>query len=173
MELPEIKIKRILFATDLTAGARQAFAYAVSLAERYNAGLVLLYVVEEVEAFERRIAAHLGSELWEDIRRKNESEARQALIGKQREYSQYKEALTQLCTQARGDCPQPAQPDAVLVVRGQPATAIIDQAKLNGCDLIVMGSQGEKPLTEAFFGSTARKVLKKATVPVLVVRLGS
>jgi len=172
MEQP--KINRILFATDLSQGARRAFAYAVSLAERYHAGLVIAYVVEEVEAFERRIAAHLGAQLWEEIRRRNEDEARQALIGKQREYAEYKEALMQMCTQARGDCPSStAQSDAVIVVRGQPAAQIVDQAKLNGCDLIVMGSQGEKPLTEVFFGSTARKVLKKASVPVLVVRVAA
>jgi len=173
MELPKIEIKRILFATDLSESARQAFAYAVSLAGQYNAGLVLLTVVEELQAFESRLAAYVGPETWEAIRRKSEDEARQVLIGKQREYTEVKAALMQMCMAARGDCPAPATADAVVVVRGRPASEIVEQARANGCDLIVMGSQGERSLAEAFLGSTARKVLKKSSVPVLVVRLGS
>jgi nucleotide-binding universal stress UspA family protein len=170
MELPKIAIKRILFATDLSQSARQAFAYAVSLAGQYNAGLVMLTVIEELEAFESRLAAYVGAEAWERIRRSGEDEARQVLIGKQREFADHKAALLQMCADARGG-PSPAADDAVAVVRGKPADQIIAQAKATGCDLIVMGSQGEKPFTEAFLGSTARQVLKKAAVPVLVVRL--
>lgn len=39
MKLPEINVKKILYAKDLSENARYAFAYAVSLANFYGAGL--------------------------------------------------------------------------------------------------------------------------------------
>jgi nucleotide-binding universal stress UspA family protein len=46
MIIPEIK--KILYATDLSKNARYAFAYAVSLANLYDAKIILLHVLPEV-----------------------------------------------------------------------------------------------------------------------------
>ena len=61
--------------------------------------------------------------------------------------------------------------DRVLVMRGNPVDQIVEQAEERNCDLIVMGSHGHGNLTEAMLGSTARRVLRKSRIPVLVVRL--
>ena len=45
MELPNIQIKKILYATDLSENAVHAFAYAVSLANLYGAGITILHVL--------------------------------------------------------------------------------------------------------------------------------
>ena len=51
-----------------------------------------------------------------------------------------------------------------------PAEAILEAAKENGCDLIVLASHGRRGLGRLLLGSVAVKVLAHATVPVLVCR---
>ena len=46
---------------------------------------------------------------------------------------------------------------------------IIKFAKENDMDLIVIGTQGRSPLTDALVGSAARTVIHRAPCPVLVV----
>ncbi len=49
-------------------------------------------------------------------------------------------------------------------------TAVLDVCKELGCDLIVMGTHGRGGLPRALFGSVAEGVLRRADVPVLVLR---
>jgi nucleotide-binding universal stress UspA family protein len=51
-----------------------------------------------------------------------------------------------------------------------PWQAILDTAKSNGCDLIVMASHGRSGFSAAFLGSETHKVLAGSTIPVLVCR---
>lgn len=51
-----------------------------------------------------------------------------------------------------------------------PAEGIIDTARAQGCDLIVMSSHGRRGLMRVLLGSQAIKVLTQSTVPVLVCR---
>ena len=51
-----------------------------------------------------------------------------------------------------------------------PYDAIIETAKSQGCDLIVMASHGRSGLTALLLGSETQKVLTHSTIPVLVHR---
>jgi nucleotide-binding universal stress UspA family protein len=51
-----------------------------------------------------------------------------------------------------------------------PWEAIIDHAKSEGCDLIVMASHGRRGLNAILLGSETSRVLTHTTLPVLVVR---
>ena len=51
-----------------------------------------------------------------------------------------------------------------------PWEAIIDHAKTQGCDLIVMASHGRRGVSALLLGSETQKVLTHSTVAVLVVR---
>ncbi len=51
-----------------------------------------------------------------------------------------------------------------------PWEAIIDHAKRNECDLVVMASHGRRGVSALLLGSETQKVLTHSTVPVLVVR---
>jgi nucleotide-binding universal stress UspA family protein len=51
-----------------------------------------------------------------------------------------------------------------------PWEAICEQAKAEGCDLIVMASHGRRGVAALLLGSETQKVLTHATIPVLVVR---
>ena len=51
-----------------------------------------------------------------------------------------------------------------------PWEAIIDHAKRQECDLIVMASHGRRGVSALLLGSETQKVLTHCTVPVLIVR---
>lgn len=51
-----------------------------------------------------------------------------------------------------------------------PAEGIIDAAKKQGCDLIVMASHGRRGLQRMILGSQATNVLTHSTIPVLIIR---
>jgi len=51
-----------------------------------------------------------------------------------------------------------------------PWEAILDHAKTQGCDLIIMASHGRRGVTALLLGSETSRVLTHATLPVLVVR---
>jgi nucleotide-binding universal stress UspA family protein len=55
------------------------------------------------------------------------------------------------------------------VVTGQPAEEIVRFAEHECMDTIVMGAHGLTGVRKAFFGSTTARVLKRATIPLLVV----
>jgi nucleotide-binding universal stress UspA family protein len=57
-----------------------------------------------------------------------------------------------------------------VVMRGQPADAIVDIARSEACDLIVLGSRGLGALEGALLGSVSEAVADRAPCPVLIAR---
>ena len=51
-----------------------------------------------------------------------------------------------------------------------PWEAILDHAKAQGCDLVVMASHGRRGMSALLLGSETQKVLTHSILPVLVVR---
>jgi nucleotide-binding universal stress UspA family protein len=173
MNLPDVKIKRILYATDLSENARLAFAYAVSQADTYSAGLTLLHVLPEIpQLLDNSVVGYVSADRWEEIKAQHLQEARETLIGKSRGRRAVKEVLHQFCKDTGADqkCAD-FVPDDIVVVRGNPVEQILNTAENQKCDLIVMGSHGYGALEDAMLGGTARRVLRRAKVPVLLVRL--
>jgi nucleotide-binding universal stress UspA family protein len=54
---------------------------------------------------------------------------------------------------------------------GDPADVILDYAKKNSVDRIVMGTHGLSGLKSVFVGSVAKQVMSNATCPVVTVKL--
>ena len=173
MILPKISIKKILFATDLSVYARQALAYAVSLSRLYGAGITLVHALEEFKGVEDTIMHHIGPERWVKIKKENEESARKIIIAKKREEDPaIKDAFKQFYKNVSENFEnQTFVLDEVVVKRGRPVDLIIKTAETRECDIIVMGTQGHGGLTQMLIGSTAKKVLQQAKIPVLVVRL--
>ena len=57
-----------------------------------------------------------------------------------------------------------------LVEDSRPAAAIIDYARKNGMDMIVISTHGYTGLKKMLMGSVAFRVLQEANVPVLLIR---
>jgi len=56
-----------------------------------------------------------------------------------------------------------------VVTQGRPAEKILDYAKRNQVDIIIMSTHGRAGITRWVFGSVADKVARRSTVPVLVI----
>lgn len=57
-----------------------------------------------------------------------------------------------------------------VTLTGQPVSGILDCADSVGADLIVMGSHGRGGIRRALLGSVAEGVLRRANVPVMIIR---
>ena len=136
-------IREILLATDFGSESQSAAAYAVSLAQEYQARLTLLHVVPE------RKPGELVS--WFDVQESS------------------KQLLRKLVPAGAEAWCRPEY----LVERGDPAERILDLANLRAVDLIVLGAQPEKGIPGAATHlpiATAHKVVAHANCPVLTVR---
>lgn len=56
------------------------------------------------------------------------------------------------------------------IISGYPPDAILDTARIEKFDLIVMGTHGRRGVSAVVFGSVAEKVVKQSRIPVLVIR---
>ena len=173
MDLPTVDVKKILYATDLSSNARFAFAYAVSLADLYNASITFIHVLPEVpDMLDKGVIGYISEERWEEIKSQHIEEARQAIIGKRRDHLAIRDALHQFSEDVRESrSGEGFVTDDIIVVRGNPVEEILKYSEERNCDLIVMGTHGQGTLADAMMGSTARRVLRRSTKPVLVVRL--
>ena len=167
------KIKKILFTTDLSKETRQAFDYAISLAEQYGARITILYVMEEFShASSAYLKSFVGNEKWQELQASHEQEARQILIGKQRESAIIKDALNEFCDEVQKDYSECNYVvEDIFVVRGNVVEEILGEVHARKSDLVVMGYHVRGKLEEAMLGSTTRRLLRRSTVPVMLVRL--
>jgi nucleotide-binding universal stress UspA family protein len=171
MILPNIQIKKILYATDLSESAVHAFSYAVSLANKYGAGITVLHVLAEFPG-EEFISKMINTDTWNEIKMRHYSEARDKLIGKKRDHIAMKEVLQAFSEEAKADAEdQTFVTDEVLIKSGAPAEIIVETAQEQKCDLIVMGTHGQGALADVLIGSTAKWVIRQSPIPVLVIRL--
>jgi nucleotide-binding universal stress UspA family protein len=136
-------IREILFATDFASEASAAAAYAVSLAQEFQARLTMLHVVPEPKPGDLVI--------WSEVRDSS------------------KQLLRKLVPdEAEAWC----KPE-YFVERGDPAERILDLANLREVDLIVLGAQPERGVPGAATHlpiATAHKIVAHAKSPVLTVR---
>ena len=169
MKLPDTRIKKILYATDLSATSVHAFAYAVNLAVRYGAGITILHVLAEFPG-EKYVANMINRDTWKQIKEKHYSEAREKLIGKRRDDAAMQEVLQAFSDEVKAD-DQSFVTEDILIRSGEPAEVIVQTAVEKQCDLIVMGTHGLSGIVNALIGSTAKMVVRQSPIPVLVVRL--
>ena len=171
MELSNIQIQKILYATDLSENAVHAFCYAVSLANLYGAGITILHVLDELPE-EHYITNMIPPSTWQAIKEKNFSAVQDKLIGKERDHIAMKEVLQAFCegVQDNGEC-QTFTTNEILIKTGMPAETIVQTAQERNCNLIVMGTRGQGIISEILIGSTAKWVVRHSPIPVLTIRL--
>lgn len=159
--LPDIK--RILYATDLSEDSRNAFGYAVALAERFDAAITLFHVIEDFSpSSTARLIDYLGEQGLAEIQKRRTAEFIQTV----------KERMASFCKDMGVETPEcRLRVDEMEAGHGHAAEEIVRLADNGRFDLIVMGTQGAGGVTEALMGSTARRVVRRSRVPVLTVRL--
>ncbi|KJS31611.1 MAG: hypothetical protein VR64_10770 [Desulfatitalea sp. BRH_c12] len=161
-------IEKILFTSDLTDTSKHAFSYAASMAERYCAQIVFLYVMEDVP---HSAKGFLDAEVIAQIRSRAVGNAMQSLIGKRQDMALVQSGLRRFCESVRDGLPLDGEryPAAEVVVReGNVVDEIIAVAAEFQCDTIVMGSARRGTFAEAMLGSVLKGVLKRSDAMVVV-----
>ena len=172
MILPNVEIKKILYATDLSESSVHALAYAVSLASRYEAGITVLHVLHEESNREGIARAAISQTQLDEIKKRHYDNAREKLIGKKRDNVEMKEVIHTFTENVKIETNNKVfLTDAILVESGNPAEKILETSEELNCDIIVMGSHGHGGFVGALIGSTARRVIRRSKKPVLVVKL--
>ena len=165
------KIKRILFATDLSENARYAFNYAADMAARHSAGIVILHVLEDIPFnAESAIMNMLGKKEYEELKKQHENEVANGLIGKKSENRLIRNALRSLSRQTEDKSQPDADDNIEIIIRsGNVVEEIIVESEENDCGMIVMAYRSRNMLAETIVGGIYRKVLKRTQKPVLLV----
>lgn len=157
------EIKKILYATDLSKSARHAFGYAADMAQKYNAMITIVYVMENLNhTVEVQIREMIGQNKWDRLKSEKHNFLTQKIKTKIEDFCRQMESQIDSC---------PFLVEDIRITRGNPTEEILNASKDINADVIVMGSYGYNMLKGSLIGGTARKVVKNSNIPVLTVRL--
>jgi nucleotide-binding universal stress UspA family protein len=151
------KIKRVLYATDLSENSTYAFRYAMNTAEKHDAEIAILHVIDELPAGVRAYSPAINRNI-EELK----NEAIQALNGHLDQFCETEERGKEECLNRIKD---------VIVKEGYPAEEILRTADEENCDVIIMGTHGKGWITYTFLGSVAERVLRRSRKPVFIIPL--
>jgi len=162
--------KTILFTSNMSDTSRVAFKQAALLANKFQAKVILLHVMEgPSSSYEGYVMSLFGQDKWQQVLQNNRDVAKHALVGKVSPRQMVQTALNEFCKENEADEEYPTIPEFQVVVKeGDVIETILKQAREFNCDLIVMGA-GEGLLSGVSVGRHIKTVLKRAKVPVLVV----
>lgn len=149
------KIKKILYATDLSKNASYAFSFALSLAMKHQAKISIINVREKLS---HNTDLQLTAEDYESAKGK----LIEIIKSRINEFGELEKFDGSIYTE---------YVDKIIVKSGMPVEAIIRQSQEEGSDLIVMGTHGHGILFSTLIGSTAKKMVQLSKTPVLVVRI--
>ena len=142
-------IKNIIVPTDFSRLSQSAFEYACDLAERMDAAIHLVYVLEKNPPFLVVKGLHVSEET---ILKSMEEEALKQ--------------LNEFANELREDLPIKILP---VLRHGMDYEEIVNYAKEVGAELIVIATHGRTGLLHNLLGSVAEKVIRYAKCPVLVI----
>jgi len=142
-------IRRILVPIDFSIHSKNALRYAVLLAEKFEASLHLIYVVEPtIYPADLGFGQVVLPGVEEELRDKGADELR-VLIS--REIRKRVKATSAVRT-------------------GKPHQEILLEAEEKGADLIVVATHGHTGVEHMLFGSTAERIVRNAKCPVVTIR---
>jgi nucleotide-binding universal stress UspA family protein len=139
--------ERVLLPLDGSPVAEQALPHAIAQAERFEAELILLRIVEPfppVRGLSHSILEQIAERTYEWV-------------------SEYLERIAQVPRKL-------GIPVRMELVEGRANTAILEFAELNQMDLIVLCTRGRSGFSRWMMGSVADRVVRGASMPVLLVR---
>lgn len=144
-----IEIRRILCPTDFSEFSRHALDRALAIATLYHSTITLLHVCPLTAGaiYSPGIGVAPTSLLT--------VEDRDAALAAMRQFAETE-----------------VGPDASIgfaIAEGSPANEILDRARTQASDLLVMGTHGRSGFERFLLGSVTEKVLRKAPCPVLTV----
>jgi len=146
-----IAIKKILVATDFGPASETALNYGRALARQFDASLHVIHVMPTVAVTAATEYGFAGIPI--DYEAEIEETARKRTAELLTEEDRRLLAAT-----------------STMVRHNTPAAAIVEYAKANRVDLIVVGTHGRGAFAHLFMGSVAERVVRAAPCPVLAVQ---
>jgi nucleotide-binding universal stress UspA family protein len=145
----ELNIKKILVPVDFSEYSKMAVDYSVEFAKKFGSELILIYVIEPIlYPSDFGLGQIPINQVDLEIQSKAEDELKRLIDEKI----------------------PPTIKTNYFVRTGKPFLEIINAAKEQDCDLIIIASHGHTGIEHILFGSTAEKVIRKSPIPVLTVR---
>jgi nucleotide-binding universal stress UspA family protein len=145
--------KNLLVATDGSKLSTKAVAHALGLAQAVGAKVTAFYAAPDYP-----MPAYADGVVYEPVSRKEYSKLAAQDADK---------ILNDVAAKAKAagvDC------KTAYSIAAAPWEAILDAAKKNKCDAIVMASHGRRGISAVLLGSETQKVLTHGKLPVIVVR---
>lgn len=143
---------KILTAIDFSENSECAFDYALMLATQFNAELTIMHVINEPVDLRGFYVPQIS---FEELEKEIEESA--------------VKMMEVFCRSRLGSFSN----FKTSIVTGIPFDEIIAAADKIDASLIVLGTHGRTGLDHLLFGSTAERVVRSASCPVLTVRLPS
>jgi nucleotide-binding universal stress UspA family protein len=158
------QIKKILYGTDLSKNSAYAFFYAVDMAKKHNASIVILHTIEPIRHIYGEGGIYMEGVLKETKKQEQEMDI-----------EEIKKRLQEFCktTETQIGSPCVELVSKILVPLGHPVEEILKVADDEGCDAIVLGTHGKGFLRQTFLGSVAGSVLERTRKPVFIIPLPS
>jgi nucleotide-binding universal stress UspA family protein len=155
------QIKKILYATDLSKNSVYAYRYAMDMAEKYKAEIIILHVIEPIPPqVKHYVSIYVDEAKWEE---KIKTEQEMAI-------EKIKKRLQEFCNRESQDDPRCLLlVSKILVQPGHPVEEILKAAEEEACEVIILGTHGKGFLKETFLGSVARSILDRTRKPIFVI----
>ncbi len=173
MGVPNVSIRKILYTTNLSETGRHAFAYAASLSKLYGSKLTVLHVVNEQPELDHRLVGYMPNDLWEEIKDRDQNEAKEILLGRKRDNSVIVgECVDRYCSELQEDSGTEAAISYDVIVKlGDPVKEIVKVAVEQNYDLIVVGRHRHSKFHDIVHRGTIRSLLDATRLPVFVVQI--
>jgi nucleotide-binding universal stress UspA family protein len=157
------KIRKILYATDLSANSAYAFRYAINSAIMHDAKIIILHAFEDMSpAVRAQMEFYLTDERRKEIFDERVSHA----------LDRIKKRLRNFSDKELKDYPKAEEcVESIQVCEGFPADTILQKANELECDAIVMGTHGKGVVANTFLGSVTKRVLRRTRKPVFIIPL--
>jgi len=150
--------KRILVALDGSEHADKALDFALDLAEKYYAEIVLLSVIPSA-IVPMGSYPNMSMEPFSPV----------IIDTYLKELKSYHErVLSHALKKAKKT--KPSLEVSTKLAEGRPSDRIVETVKEGNFDLIVMGSRGLGGISEFFLGSVSHRVVNHVPCPVLIVK---
>ena len=144
------KYKKVLFCTDFSENADYAFDFAYGITKRDEGLLYILHVIPE-NPHQAYADGFITTEDLEKIHKVIEEDI--ANNYKERYVKKIENGVT----------------FEIVTRSGREDEEILEFAKKENVDIIVLGTHGRTGIEHVFFGSVAEKILRRSPIPIFVI----
>ncbi len=139
-------INKVVIPVDFSSSMDKVIDYGMSIADQLSAKVLFFHVINDFQGYDMMLVHPSFIGMTKDL----EQQAEERMDGLVKDYADREHGVS-------GQ-----------VVVGTASDEIINFARLEEADMVIIGTHGTKGLERVLMGSTAEQVVKKAPCPVLI-----